>query len=82
MGLVQLYTVMNKLQLIFHPYICPNGKINFHKIMEFQFSDKKIIILGDNNLASTICEIARNGYLKNKYYMYKITALTRKRKIM
>ena len=50
--------------------------------MEFQFSDKKIIILVDNNLASTICEIARNGYLKNKYYMYKITALSRKRKIM
>lgn len=47
-----LYSVINKLQLIFHPYICPNGELDFHKIMELQSSDKDIIILVDNNLAS------------------------------
>lgn len=70
-----LYSVINKLQLIFHPYICPNGELDFHKIMELQSSDKDIIILVDNNLASPICEIARNGYLKNKDRMYKMAAL-------
>jgi len=70
-----LYSVINKLQLIFHPSICPNGKLDFHKITELQSSDKDIIILVDNNLASPICEIARNGYLKNKERMYKMAAL-------
>lgn len=70
-----LYSVINKLQLIFHPSICPNGKLDFHKITELQSSDKDVIILVDNNLASPICEIARNGYLKNKERMYKMAAL-------
>ena len=70
-----LYTVMNKLQFIFHPYICPDGKIKIHKIIELQSSDKDIIILVDNNLASPICEIARNGYLKNPDRTYKIATL-------
>ncbi len=43
--------------------------------MELQSSDKDIIILVDNNLTSPICEIARNGYLKNPDRMCKIAAL-------
>ena len=70
-----LCTVINKLQLIFHPYICPDGKIDCHEIVKLQNLDKDIIIIVDNNLTSPICEIARNGYLKNADRMYKIAAL-------
>ncbi len=70
-----LNKVIDKLQLIFHPSICPNGKLDYHTIMELRSSDKEIIIIVDNNLTSPICEIARNGYLKNPDRMCKIAAL-------
>ena len=69
-----LYSVINKLQLIFHPSICPVGNLDYHTIMELQSADKDIVILVDNNLASPICEIARNGSLKDYDRMVKVAA--------
>lgn len=67
-----MYEVINKLQICFHPYYAPEGQFTVDKSFELQASGKDIIIFADNNFISPICEIAKNGTLKDEKRFRKV----------
>lgn len=67
-----MYDAINRLQICFHPTYAPEGKFSIKNVFALQVEDKDIIIIADKNLVSPICEIARNGTLRDKYRLQKV----------
>ena len=66
-----LLKAVNRMQICFHPVFAPNGKFDVKDIITLQDSGKDVIVIVDKNIASPICEISRNGYLKDEFRMQK-----------
>lgn len=69
-----LYSAMDRFQIVFNPYVLPNGKMDIQKLSHHNADNKNVVLLIDNNLTSPICEIARHGYLKDTDHMIKVSA--------
>lgn len=67
-----MYKAINNLQMCFHPQYAPDGKFNIKDIFELQTNEKEITVIADKNLVSPICEIATNGFLKDRIRMQKV----------
>ena len=61
-----LINAINKYQIIFHPIFAPNGKFSNESILKIQEPENEIVIIADKNIISPICEIAKNGTLKDE----------------
>lgn len=68
----KLYRAINNLQFLFHPAYAPVGKFSVKDSFELQSGDKDITVIADKNLVSPICEIAKNGTLKDKRRLQKV----------
>ncbi len=67
-----MHDTINALQLCFHHKYAPNGKFSFRDISRLQDEDVEITIIADKNLVSPICEIAKNGTLKDEFRLRKV----------
>lgn len=67
-----MFKAVNRLQFCFHPTYAPDGQFTVHNTFQLQSSDTDITIIADKNLVSPICEIAKNGALKDDYRMRKV----------
>lgn len=63
-----------KLQLIFHPRLSRDGIIDYKTLSTLKYS-KKINVLLDRNLLSSLLKLCREGYLKNENEMRIIALL-------
>jgi hypothetical protein len=62
------------LQLIFHPRYSREGEINYKNLSHLKNS-KKIIVMLDRNLLSSLLKLSRNGYLREENEMRIIALL-------
>lgn len=69
-----IWNTICELQLIFHPKYSREGMIDYKSLMTLKHS-KKINILLDRNLFSSLLKISREGYLKNEKEMKTIALL-------
>ena len=67
-----MHKAVNNLQMCFHPKYASEGKFSVEDVFELQSSEKEIMIIADKNLVSPICEIATNGFLKDKFRIQKV----------
>ena len=67
-----LIQAVNASQMFFHPKYSPNGVFSIEHIFELQKTDKDILIIADKNFVSPICEIVKNGTLKNKDRLQRV----------
>ena len=67
-----LIQAVNQYQFIFHPIFAPNGTFTNENVLKLQNPENKIMIIADKNIISPICELAKNGTLKNQERMLKI----------
>lgn len=69
-----IWKTICELQLIFHPRYSTEGEIDF-KALSCLKSRKRIIIMLDRNLLSSLLRLSRDGYLKNEEEMRTIALL-------
>lgn len=69
-----IWKTMCELQLIFHPWYSPEGEIDFKALSRLK-NRKRIIIMLDRNLLSSLLRLSRDGYLKNEEEMRIIALL-------
>lgn len=62
------------LQIIFHPRYSREGIIDFESLLNLENS-KRIIIMLDRNLLSSLLKLSHDGYLKDKNEMQIIATL-------
>lgn len=67
-----MHKAINNLQMYFHPEYASVGKFSVENVFKLQSREKEIIVIADKNLVSPICEIATNGFLKDKIRMQKV----------
>lgn len=60
-----VFESIDELQIIFHPTIAPEGKINYKKLHEYQ-RKKPIILFWDRNILSSFLKLCQYGSLKSK----------------
>lgn len=60
-----IFESIDELQIIFHPTIAPEGKINYKKLHEYQ-RKKPIILFWDRNILSSFLKLCQYGSLKSK----------------
>lgn len=68
-----IWKLVCDLQMIFHPLYSREGKLNYKALLAKK-SSKKIIIMLDRQLLSSLLKLSRDGYLKNEKEL-RITAL-------
>ncbi|WP_461207766.1 hypothetical protein [Clostridium sp. DL1XJH146] len=69
-----IWETICELQLIFHPRYSQEGQIDFKALSSLKNS-KRIIIMLDRNLLSSLLRLSRDGYLKNEEEMRIIALL-------
>jgi len=62
------------VQMVFHPKYSINGNIDFKRLLEIK-SNKKVCVLLDRNLLSSLLTLSRDGSLKNEKEMRLIALL-------
>lgn len=68
-----LETISN-LQLVFHPKYSKDGQIDYNELMNIKYY-KKVIVLLDRNLLSSLLKLSREGILKDEKEMRIIALL-------
>lgn len=63
---------VNKSQMFFHPKFAPYGEFSIENIFELQKGNKDILIIADKNFVSPVCEIAKNGKIKDADRFQKV----------
>lgn len=67
-----MHKAVNNLQMCFRPKYALERKFSVEDIFKLQSNEKEIMVIADKNLVSPICEIATNGFLKDKFRMQKV----------
>lgn len=69
-----IWETIRDLQLIFHPRYSCEGKIDYKVLSDVKYN-KKIFIMLDRNLLSSLLKLSRDGYLKDENEMRIIALL-------
>lgn len=69
-----VWGTINDLQMIFHPRISKDGKINFKELMKYR-NEKQINIILDRNILSRLIKLINVGFLNDKFEMRKLGLL-------
>lgn len=65
-----LVQCINNMQIVYHSTYAPCGNFEIKDL--FKLSEKEIMVIVDNNIVSPICDLAKNGFLPNKFQQNKI----------
>ncbi|XID90379.1 hypothetical protein ACF3MZ_17715 [Paenibacillaceae bacterium WGS1546] len=68
-----IWETLSELQIIFHPKYSPQGNIDYASLLSIK-STKKIFVMLDRNLLSSLLRLSRDGCLKDEKEM-RIVAL-------
>lgn len=60
-----IWDTIQKIQIIFHPVIAPDGEFDFEKFFEIK-SKKPIILFVDRNILSGLLKFCEKGSLQDK----------------
>ena len=60
-----IWETIQEQQIVFHPYIAPDGKFDYKKFLSYQHN-KPLILIIDRNILSSLLKFCEKGLLKNK----------------
>lgn len=69
-----IWDTIHKLQLVFHPHYAPEGKFNYHELMELKHN-KNVIVFFDRNLLSSLLKLCKQGFLNDEREMRVVALL-------
>ncbi|MGO4185776.1 hypothetical protein AB4Z17_32055 [Paenibacillus sp. TAF43_2] len=69
-----IWETLCELQIIFHPKYSRDGDIDFKELLDLK-NTKKISVMLDRNLLSSLLKLSRDGYLKDEQEMRLIALL-------